>query len=72
MTNKTHNINMDKITITILTFLLKLVTYHYFSLFLSSTKSLNKVYKGNHIISKVIKINNKHNIISHGNEFSPF
>ena len=55
---------MNRIAKTILTFLLKLATYHYFSPFLSSTKSFNKVYKGE---SHDIK-----NIIPHENESPPF
>ena len=53
ITNKAHNINMNRIAKTILTFFPKLATYHYFCPFLSSTKSLNEAYKGNHMISKV-------------------
>ena len=67
-----YNINTNRIVKAILTFFPKLTTYHYFFSLLSSTKSFNKVYKGNHIISKVRKINNKHNIISHGNKFPSF
>ena len=67
-----YNINTNRIVKAILTFFPKLTTYHYFSSLLSSTKSFNKVYKRNHIISKVKKINNKHNIISHENESPPF
>ena len=44
---------MDRIAKIILTFLPKLATYCYFSPFLSSTKSFNKAYKENHMISKV-------------------
>ena len=72
ITNKAHNINMNRIAKTILKYLPKLETYHYLFPFLSSTKSFNKVYKGNHMLSKVLKINNKHDMISHENESSPF
>ena len=72
ITNKAYRINMNRIAKTILTFLPKLATYHYFSPFLSSTKSLNKVYKGNTWYQKFKKINNKHDMISHRNKYPSF